>query len=94
MAIPNGKASMPKTKTKIKWTPYLATAYAEGFCEGEGATATEQLEAWAYLIKTGQCWTLQGWFGRQANEYIAQGYIAKDGTINWDLIEYEQGLLY
>lgn len=30
-------------QTEIKWTPYLASAYAEGFCEGEDATEDEQL---------------------------------------------------
>jgi len=30
---------------KIKMTPYLATAIAEGFCEGEGASREEQVEA-------------------------------------------------
>ncbi len=69
-------------KTKIiKWTPYLATAYAEGFCEGEDATEQEQLEAWAYLIKTGQCWSLQGWFGRTAQNLIENGLISQDGNI-------------
>ena len=33
-------------------TGYLATAYAEGFCEGEGASYEDQLRAWAFLIKT------------------------------------------
>jgi hypothetical protein len=58
----------------IKWTPYLATAYAEGFCEGEGATKEEQLGAWQYLIDTGMAWKLQGFFGRQANALIEAGY--------------------
>lgn len=80
-------------RTSIKWTPYLATAYAEGFCEGENATAEEQLEAWAYLIKTGQCWTLQGWFGRNAKALIESGYITESGVINWDLFDYDNGLL-
>jgi len=70
--------------TDIKWTPYLATAYAEGFCEGEDATATEQIEAWAYLIKTGQCWHLQGWFGRNAQALIENGVISKEGEVDWD----------
>ena len=73
-------------KSDIKWTSYLATAYAEGFCEGENATTTEQLEAWAYLIKTGKCWNLQGWFGRTANHLINSDIISKDGVINWDNI--------
>ncbi len=32
-----------KSKFYKKMTPYLATAYAEGFCEGEGATEEQQL---------------------------------------------------
>jgi len=56
---------------------YLATAYAEGFCEGEGATMEEQLTAWQYLHDTGTAYRLQGWFGRQANSLILQGAIAK-----------------
>lgn len=60
-------------KKAIQWTPYLATAYAEGFCEGEGASEAEQLEAWQYLIDTGTCWSLQGWFGRTAQSLIDAG---------------------
>lgn len=67
--------------TNINWTPYLATAYAEGFLEGEDATAEEQLEAWAYLIKTGQCWSLQGFFGRTAQGLIDEGLVTKEGEI-------------
>jgi len=66
---------------KIKWDSYLATAYAEGFCEGEGATEQEQLEAWAYLIKTGLCWSLQGWFGRNARNLIDNGVISEKGKL-------------
>jgi hypothetical protein len=69
------------TKKLIEFTPYLACAYAEGFCEGEGASNYEQLQAWAYLIKTGQCWGLQGWYGRQATAMIESGYITKEGEI-------------
>ena len=60
-------------KKKIKWTSYLATAYAEGFCEGEGATEDEQKQAWQYLIDKGICWNLQGWFGRTAASLIEAG---------------------
>jgi hypothetical protein len=67
--------------TNIKWDSYLATAYAEGFCEGENATEEEQLEAWVYLIKTGMCWQLQGWFGRVATDLIESNVISKDGDI-------------
>ena len=56
-------------------TPYKATAYAEGFCEGEGAKEEEQLCAWQYLVDTGHCWHLQGWFGRTAESLINQGLV-------------------
>lgn len=69
--------------SKIKWDNYTATAYAEGFCEGENATPREQIEAWAYLIKTGACWSLQGWFGRTATALIEGGIISRGGKVNW-----------
>jgi len=72
--------------TSIKWTPYLASAYAEGFCEGEGASQEQQLEAWAYLIKTKICYSLQGFYGRTASSLIERGLISKDGVINWDMV--------
>jgi len=64
-----------KTKFYKSLTSYLATAYAEGFCEGENASETEQLTAWQYLVDTGTCWHLQGWFGRTASSLIEQGVI-------------------
>ncbi len=71
---------------KREMTPYLATAIAEGFCEGEGASEEEQIEAWQYLIDTGMAWTLQGWFGRTAHSLIERGIcFAKDDPerIKW-----------
>jgi hypothetical protein len=65
-----------KTKTKVKktkMTNYLACAIAEGFCEGEDATQEQQIEAWQYLIDTGLCWKLQGWYGRNAKALIESG---------------------
>lgn len=78
---------LPNQRSSIEWTPYLATAYAGGFCEGENATVEEAIEAWAVLIKTKLCYSLQGWFGRQANTLINEGYIDKDGTLNWNSID-------
>ena len=65
---------MKKTEKRIM-TPYLAVAIAEGFCEGEGASEAEQIEAWQYLHDTGQAYSLQGWFGRTAQSLIEQGVI-------------------
>jgi hypothetical protein len=63
------------TKNKTKMTPYLATAIAEGFCEGEGASREEQIEAWQFLHDTGLAYQLQGWFGRTARALIEEGVI-------------------
>lgn len=69
------------TTTKIRsdfyktLTPYMATAIAEGFCEGEDATEDQQIDAWQYLHDTRLAYQLQGWFGRQAQSLIEQGVI-------------------
>ena len=60
---------------KLEMTPYLATAIAEGFCEGENATEEQQIQAWQYLHDTGMAYTLQGWFGRTAQHLIKEGII-------------------
>lgn len=52
---------------------YTACSIVEGFCEGEGATEAEQLEAWQSLIDSGACWHLQGWYGRNAQALIEAG---------------------
>jgi hypothetical protein len=51
---------------------YTAVSIAEGFCDGK-PTEEEQIEAWQHLIDTGLCRTLQGWFGRAAEELIRAG---------------------
>jgi hypothetical protein len=54
-------------------TPYLAVGIAEGFIE---PTSEEQAqEAWQYLHDSGLAYTLQGCFGRKANELIESGFI-------------------
>lgn len=56
-------------------TNYLATAYAEGF--ETPPSSKDILLSWAYLIGTGLCWKLQGWFGRNARNLIDNGVISK-----------------
>jgi len=53
-------------------TNYTAVSIAEGFCDHE-PTEAEQIEAWQHLIDTGLAWTLQGWYGRTAQQLIEQG---------------------
>lgn len=54
---------------------YTATGIAEGFIE---ADSNEQvLEAWQHLHDTGLAYRLQGWFGRTAQDLIAQGIISE-----------------
>ena len=63
---------------------YDACAIVEGFAESD-PTNEELIEAWAYLIKTGDCWNLQGFYGREATRLIQQGFVSKEGEVNWDL---------
>lgn len=66
---------IPKSGFYKTLTPYLATAIAEGFCEGEGATHEQQKDAWQYLHDTRLAYRLQGWFGRTAQQLIRDGVI-------------------
>jgi hypothetical protein len=64
-----------QTKTYKKLTPYMATAIAEGFCEGENASNLEKVCAWQYLHDTKLAYQLQGWFGRTTQNLIEKGVI-------------------
>ncbi len=64
---------------------YDACAIIEGFADFD-PSQEQELEAWAYLIKTGDCWNLQGFYGREATRLIEQGLISKEGVVNWDLL--------
>jgi len=52
--------------------------------EAGSLSVEETLELFSDLIKTGQCWNLQGRYGRTANELINKGLITSNGRINWD----------
>ena len=58
-----------------KLTPYLATAIAEGFCEGEGATEEQQVAAWQFIYDKKLYLTLQGFFGRTCRDLLERGVI-------------------
>ena len=62
---------------------YAACGVIEGFPPFE-YTNKDVIEGWAYLIRTGDCWRLQGFYGRGAADYINSGLISKEGVINWD----------
>lgn len=66
-----------KTKFYKKLDNYLATAYAEGFCEGENATETEVITAYQYLHDTKLGYKLQGFFGRNIQTLLEKGLIKK-----------------
>jgi len=66
-----------KTKFYKELTPYLATAIAEGFCEGEKATEKEQITAWQYIYDKELYLGLQGFFGRTCRNLLENGIITK-----------------
>ena len=55
-----------------KWDSFSACGCVEGF-DGEEHSDEELISAWQYLINTGLCWSLQGWYGRNASALIEQG---------------------
>lgn len=63
---------------------FSATMIAEGEDE---ASLEDTIKAWSYLIGTGLCWKLQGFFGRQAQMFIDRGIISSKGEVDWNFIE-------
>lgn len=54
---------------------YTATGLAEGFIEADDEQ--QIIDAWQHLHDTGLAYRLQGWFGRTAQDLIAQGVISE-----------------
>ena len=52
---------------------YEAIGLAEGFIEAE--SEKQVIKAWQYLHDTGLAYTLQGWFGRTAQDLLKHGII-------------------
>ena len=52
---------------------FTATGLAEGFIEAE--SEEQIIEAWQYLHDTKLAYSLQGWFGRTAQQLIKEGVI-------------------
>jgi len=52
---------------------YEATGLAEGFIKAE--SEEQVIEAWQHLHDTRLAYSLQGWFGRTAQELIKNGII-------------------
>lgn len=51
--------------------------------EGGNLTKAEFLTLFSRLIKNGQAWSLQGFYGRQAKALIDAGLIDRQGNIQW-----------
>lgn len=51
---------------------FTAVMIAEGVYQAE--SEQQYIEAWQLLIDTGMAWSLQGWFGRTAQNLIEEGY--------------------
>jgi len=67
------KLTTESPDSKKTFDDFTAVGMAEGFIESD--SEEEILAAWQHLVDTGLAWSLQGWFGRTANDMIEQGLI-------------------
>ena len=66
-------ANKKLTKKQQKAMLIDAIMIAEG--ASEPTPDMSYIQAWQFLVDTGEVWKLQGWFGRAASRMIAQGSI-------------------
>ena len=63
---------------ETNWGEYIAI-YERG-----DILVGECLELFSFLIRTGKCWTLQGFYGRIAESFIDMGHIDTQGNIDYE----------
>jgi hypothetical protein len=49
--------------------------------EGGELDDAETLELFGTLVRSGMAWTLQGSYGRTANQMIESGYLTREGEV-------------
>lgn len=79
------KATMPMARSDPKASGRTTFDLMMEF-EGGNLTKREFLTLFSRLIKSGQAWTLQGFYGRQAHDLITEGWVDRNGKINWDKV--------
>ena len=71
------QTKMRKTKFYKNLNNYLAVAFAEGFCEGEGASEVEQITAFQYIYDNKMLAGLQGRFSGIVNTLLDNKMISR-----------------
>jgi hypothetical protein len=74
-----------KQKQTKYFDQYKACSIVEGFSDEEHSPE-DHILAWASLIKSGACWSLQGFYGRGASNIIESGMVSKEGIINHEQV--------